>query len=407
MLIPLAAFAVTAAVCFGLSMLFIRSGRNRDRIITGSGPRSLIFGPLTPGLAGIMPRTGKTQEKLATFLRHAGHYHRSALQEFNALRCVLLLGWTFLILALMVATTQPGDSGMLLWLIVGGIGAMLLYSLPRLILETMAKNRQQRIEESLPDALDMITMCMSGGLPLQMSMQRVSEEIEPIHRDLAFELKVIGRQMEAGSLENSLKQFAARVDTPDVQSLAAIIGQSEHQGASAALAFQDFADNVRLTRRQRADEQGNKTALKLLFPLVFCLAPPVYMMLLMPAAIEMSQFVKRETQPGGALSADPETVGQVLEGNDLFGANESTSDLMDEISSERTQRALERQRQRQRNQNTPPPGLNVYGNRRTRTDPTAYAGIKPRATERLDRYLLAPCPVMPDFVTGSWTTRMG
>ena len=257
-----------------------------------------------------MPSNPKTQEKLVTFLRHAGHYHRAALQEFTALRNALILGWMFVTLTLIVVATQPGDQRMVVLLLIGGIGALLLYSLPRLILETMAKHRLQRIEESLPDALDMITMCMSGGLPLQMSMQRVSGEIEPIHRDLAFELKVIGRQMEAGSLEGALKQFAGRIDTPEVQSLAAIIGQTEQQGASVALAFQDFADNVRLTRRQNADEQGNKTALKLLFPLVFCLAPPVYMMLLMPAAIEMSQFVKRETQPGGALSADPDTVAE-------------------------------------------------------------------------------------------------
>ena len=100
-----------------------------------------------------------------------------------------------------------------------------------------------------------------------------------------------------------------KIDTPEVQSLAAIIGQTEQQGSSVALAFQDFADNVRLARRQTADERGNKTALKLLFPLVFCLAPPVYMMLLMPAAIEMSQFIKREAQPGGGAielnGADP------------------------------------------------------------------------------------------------------
>lgn len=126
-----------------------------------------------------------------------------------------------------------------------------------------------------------------------------------------------------------------------------------------ALAFQDFADNVRLTRRQNADEQGNKTALKLLFPLVFCLAPPVYMMLLMPAAIEMSQFVKRETQPGGALSADPDTVAEALEGNDVFGATENASSVLDEVASERTRAARQRAIQRQRNRNSSVPALNV------------------------------------------------
>ena len=87
-----------------------------------------------------------------------------------------------------------------------------------------------------------------------------------------------------------------------------------------------------------------------LFPLVFCLAPPVYMMLLMPAAIEMSRFIKNETQPGVALSADPDTITEVLDGNDLFGSTDSVSDLMDEVTSERTQRARQRQIDRQRQQ---------------------------------------------------------
>lgn len=362
MLIPVGVFAVTFVFCFGLSLLFVRSGRNRgSQILTGSGARPLIFGSLTHALAGVLKGNEKQREKLQTFLRHAGHYHRSALAEFMALRNALVIGWAFLITLTIVAATEPGDRGMLILLLVGGIGGILLYSLPRLVLETMAKRRLQRIEESLPDALDMITMCMSGGLPLQMSMTRVGGELEKTHRDLSFELKVIGRQMEAGSLEGALKNFAGRIDTPEVQSLAAIIGQTEQQGSSVALAFQEFADNVRLARRQTADEKGNKTALKLLFPLVFCLAPPVYMMLLMPAAIEMSQFIQRETQPGGALSADPETVGEVLEGNDVFGAQEGVGDMLDEIASERTrrarQRAIERQRRGQENVGTSALGL--------------------------------------------------
>jgi hypothetical protein len=155
--------------------------------------------------------------------------------------------------------------------------------------------------------------------------------------------------MEAGSLEGAIKQFAGRIDTQESQSLAAMIGQTEQHGSSVALAFQEFADNVRLARRQRADEQGNKTALKLLFPLVFCLAPPVYMLLLMPAAIEMSRFIQKETQPGGALSANPQNVAEALDGNDVFGANENVSGLMEQIGSDpRSQAARIREiRQRQ------------------------------------------------------------
>jgi tight adherence protein C len=158
----------------------------------------------------------------------------------------------------------------------------------------------------------MATMCMSGGVPLQSALMRVSDEMQSIHPDLAFELRVMGRQMEAASLDMAVGQFAARIDAPEVQSLAAILGQTERQGSGVAAAFELFADNVRLNRRQRSEEAGNKTAIKLLFPLVFCLAPPVFLMLLAPAAVELTDFVKRERQPGGAISASAESVKPLL-----------------------------------------------------------------------------------------------
>ncbi len=221
----------------------------------------------------------------------------------------------------MVVITDPGDA-LALPIIVGGlVVAVLLYTLPRLFLEVLARNRVRRIEESLPDALDMATMCMSGGVPLQSALLRVSDEMQSIHPDLAFELRVVGRQMEAGSLDTAVRQFAARIEAPEVQSLAAILGQTEQQGSGVAAAFELFADNVRLNRRQRSEEAGNKTAIKLLFPLVFCLAPPVYLMLLAPAAVELSDFIQRERKPGGALSASAENVSPLLQEFSRSGAD--------------------------------------------------------------------------------------
>jgi len=316
MILPLAAFFATLLVCFVLALLFVRGGKNRDEILTKDGPRALIFGNLTRALAGTLPTSEANRERLTGFLRSAGHYHRPALTEYLALRNILVVGWLLLIIAVMVVATEPGDSWMLPLVAVAGIGAVILFSIPRLVLETAAKGRLHRIEEGLPDALDMITMCMAGGMPLQMALGRVSGELKATHPDLAFEMKVVGRQTEAGSLAKALRQFANRIDTPQVQSLAAIIGQTDMQGASVAGAFEDFADDVREARRQRADEQGNKTALKMLFPLVFCLAPPVYMLLLAPAVIEMKEFISRESAPGGALTA-PQNMSAVLDENDV------------------------------------------------------------------------------------------
>jgi tight adherence protein C len=312
MLAAIEVFLLTTLVFFAVGMLFLRGGRNRD-VLTRSGRRPILFGALTGALAGAVPVGKATRQRLATFLRHAGHYHRAALDEFLALRNVLVLGWLLLVVTFFAIATEPGDPWLGRFLLVGVIGTLILYAFPRLLLEATAKGRLQRIEEGLPDALDMITMCTSGGLPLPQAMLRVSKELQSTHADLATELGIVGRHMEMGAFEGAIKQFAKRIDTPDVQSLAAMIRQTDQQGASVAAAFEDFADNVRLARRQRAEEKGNKTAVKMLFPLVFCLAPPVYMMLLTPAVIELRDFVHRESRAGGALSASAESIAETLE----------------------------------------------------------------------------------------------
>ncbi len=204
-------------------------------------------------------------------------------------------------------------------LIAGLVGAILLYSMPTLILGGMATARVQRIRYSLPDAIDMITMCMTGGLPLSHAMSRVSQELDTIHPDLACELRIMGRQLEVGSLDRALTQFAARVDVSEVQTLTVLVSQTEKQGGSVTGAFEEFADTVRRTQRQRAEEHGSKMAIKMLFPLVFCLAPPVYLLLLAPAVIELTNFVRQENRPGGVLAPDTsEAGGEIAPAADRF-----------------------------------------------------------------------------------------
>jgi tight adherence protein C len=304
-LIPTLIFVVTSSLCFGILWLFMRSGRNQEGDVPAGRPgRVLMFGPFTPALAAMLPLRASTREQYAKFLRQAGHYQSQAMANFLSLRNVLVVGTGLLVAAVIVALTEPGDAAMYQIAIGGLIVVILMFALPRLVLETMAKNRTNRIEESLPDAMDMVTMCTSAGLPLQHAIGRVSEEMQPSHPDLAYELRLVGRQAEAASLNAAIQQFAKRLDIPEVHSVAAMVWQAEHQGASVAGAFHAFADQVRLSRRQRAEEAGNKASFKMLFPLVFCLVPAVYLMLLGPAAMDMREFFRRERQPGGALSRE-------------------------------------------------------------------------------------------------------
>lgn len=295
MWLALITFPVISAACFGILMLFVRAGSNRDDDVPAAGGRRpLIFGGLTGALAGILPVRAETRAVYSRFLRQAGHYHSQAVTEYLALRNTLVVGLLLLFVAAIVVGTNPGEPAMYQ---LGGAGlilVILVYTVPRLVLESLAKARTRRVEESLPDAMDMVTMCVSAGLPLQQAIGRVSEELRNSHPDLAFELRIVGRQTEVSSLRSAIEQFAKRMEVPEINSVASLVSQAERQGASVAAAFRGFADQVRLNRRQRAEEAGNKTAFKMLFPLVFCLAPAVFLILLTPAIIDLRDFFRRE-----------------------------------------------------------------------------------------------------------------
>jgi len=318
-MLPLAAFAIITAVFFLLALPLVRGRRKRQGEVFSAGRfRPLWFGPLTQALAGVIPCSASSRAIIDRDLRRAGYYHRYAFAEFAALRNAAALGWMTVIGTLIVVIEKTDGDTDLMLLAVGFFGALLFYGMPALILRAKANGRLQRIQYGLPDALDMITMCMTGGLPLQHALTRVSTEIDATHGDLARELKIVGRHIETGSLDTALDRFAQRIDTPDVQALAAMVRQTDMHGGGVANAFEQFGDGLRQSIRQRAEERGNKTSIKLLLPLVFCLAPPVYMLLLTPAVMELRNFVLRENRPGGILT--PASLTAEANTSDRFSA---------------------------------------------------------------------------------------
>lgn len=309
MLIAVLVFLVITVLVYVVGRRLMNAGRNVDpQVFAGERMRPLVFGRLTEALAGVLPCSARSRELLTRHLGHAGYYHRHALEEFLSIRNALCVGWLLLAGTVAVIVVE-GDQHAIVPLAAGFLGALVLYAVPTLVLQSLAGDRLRRIQYSLPDALDTITMSMAAGLPIHDAMRRVAQDMKDTSPDLACELQIVTRQGEIGSFEKALRQFAMRTELPDIQSLAAMVGQAEIQGSRVADALEEFADGIRRQRRQRAEEQGNKTSVKLLMPLVFCLAPPVYIMLLSPAVIEMRNFVLHENRPGGILSPDSAVAG--------------------------------------------------------------------------------------------------
>jgi tight adherence protein C len=186
--------------------------------------------------------------------------------------------------------------------LVGIFSSICGYAVSRFVLANQASKRVARIQKGLPDALDIIMMCITGGLPLGKALERVSKQIEFSHRDLAIEFEIIRRHADADTMANALRHFADRVDAPDVNALAALVTQTQRMGTHVATAICEYADSVRRAHRQRAEEHASKTSIKMLFPIILCLAPPIYILLLGPPLLRLSNFIKEEHRPGGILA---------------------------------------------------------------------------------------------------------
>jgi tight adherence protein C len=156
----------------------------------------------------------------------------------------------------------------------------------------LAKRRQHRIRLGLPDALDLMVVSVEAGLGLDQAIMRVSEEMAFAHKDLSDELRLVNLEMRAGTGRvDALKNLADRTDVDDVLSLVAMLIQTDKFGTSVAQSLRVHSDTVRTKRRQRAEEAAAKTGVKMVFPLVFCIFPSIWVVTIGPAAIKFVQVL--------------------------------------------------------------------------------------------------------------------
>ena len=311
--LPLSAFLVLGALVWLLGRMFLLGTYKevpQDGNVLDEGRSRPAFGIMTNVLAALLPISDQAKKIIDGELRQAGFYTPHARADYLATRNVALFAWILLVAFTAFAVYDPRQDYTFLVLIVGVVFGIMIFGMPRLVLQAQARHRVNNIQAALPDGLDMLNMCMTGGLSLQMAFERVSSEIRSSHRDLATEFDIIRRHSEAHTMERALDLFADRINTPEVKSLAAVTSQSVRLGSNVGTALQEYADSMRTGQRQRAEERGNRRSVAMLFPVALCLAPPVYILLLGPAVLELRDFALRENRSGGVLSPDIELLQQ-------------------------------------------------------------------------------------------------
>jgi tight adherence protein C len=234
-------------------------------------------------IGNVAPRsvaeTGKLQQKLI----YAGFRNREAIVIFFGLRIAVSLLLFVLVATPLIMAPHLG---------MGLVACALGYVLSGMVLGRMAKRRQHRIRLGLPDALDLLVVSVEAGLGLDQAIQRVGSELAFAHPDLCDELRLINFELRAGTgRAEALQNLSARTGVDDVTSLVAMLVQTDKFGTSVAQSLRVHSETVRTKRRQRAEEAAAKTGVKMVFPLVFCIFPAIWVVTIGPAAIKFIQVL--------------------------------------------------------------------------------------------------------------------
>jgi tight adherence protein C len=234
-------------------------------------------------MGAMAPRSTKEIGKLQQRLINAGYRSREALVVFFGIR--LGLAVLFFVLA---ASPIFGSPSLLLALAVCAVG----YVLPGMVLARLVKARQHKLRLSLPDALDLLVVSVEAGLGLDQALQRVSDELFFAHPDLCDELRLINLELRAGTARSdALHNLAKRTGLDDIQSLVTMLVQTDKFGTSVAQSLRVHSESLRTKRRQRAEEAAAKTGAKMVFPLVICIFPSIWVVTLGPAIIKFVQVL--------------------------------------------------------------------------------------------------------------------
>ena len=231
------------------------------------------------------PHSDLEKSSIKIKLANAGFRSESASAVYQGLRVASLL--TFVIPALIIFGFKGGFTYKTLQyvLIFGGIG----FYLPSIVLWYLRTKRQREIFLTLPDALDLMVVCVESGLGLDAAMRRVTDEMKGHAKTISEEFALANLQLQMGRPRREvLHDLGVRTGVDDVRSLAAILIQADRFGSSIAQALRVQSDSMRTRRRQLAEEKAAKTAVQLIFPLVLFIFPGIFVVLVGPAAINIA-----------------------------------------------------------------------------------------------------------------------
>ena len=286
-----------AVICVGGAVLlgrYLKTAPVRSRLQALGGGTGWVApvegGPskLTSvaGSVGTAVSSGRTSAKLREQLAQAGYYGSSAATIYLGARMILLFFGVVVTAAAVIPTSLALPAKIFLVLCF----ATILSYIPGILVSKARSRRRQEVRSSLPDAIDLLEVCASAGMGLDMAWNSVADEVRGVSAILADEMALTNLEIHLGAHRaEAMKHMALRTGAEELSSLVAVMVQSERFGTSISDALRNFAISMRESRSQRAQEAAEKLAVKLILPMIMFIFPALMLVMMGPAFLALLQ----------------------------------------------------------------------------------------------------------------------
>jgi tight adherence protein C len=291
-IIWLSAASVFVLVLGGAVIGFSISNPVRERVgrLTGKRAResnvlvktATSLGPIA---AFVLPQDELERNKVMRQLFHAGFRTTTALQVFYFVKTLLMIVLPLLVVVACQWYLDVNSGNTVLLAFMGSAAGMLT---PNYVLHHLSERRKKALNNGFPDALDLLVVCVESGLGLAAAIQRVADELDVSHPELATELGLVNAEIRVGvPRDRALKNLAERTGLEDIRGMVGLLVQTMRFGTGVADALRVYSDEFRDKRMQRAEELAAKMGTKLVFPLVLFMFPIFFIVAIGPAVIRI------------------------------------------------------------------------------------------------------------------------
>lgn len=259
-------------------------------VMPDDSPATEIAQRLAQPINKLLPVSATEAKKLQKQLMHAGFRSKEAPMIFRAIHLATMAGFPLMVAGICALLARPLQSA-LVWIM---LSFVIGFALPRFALKRITANRQRDLRWGLADALDLMVVSVEAGLGLNAAMMKVSSELKDVHPAIATEFELANLEIRVGrERDEALRNLAERTGVDDLRSLVAMLIQTDKFGTSIARGLRVFSDSLRTKRRQRAEQEAQKAAVKLLLPLACFLFPTLFIAILGPAAINLMDVLDK------------------------------------------------------------------------------------------------------------------